>query len=68
LRKRKFKTVLVRLEFVPRSNGFRAFRHANANMLDRLGKLLGSYLKMARRDPTRSENHGKGDPELVGLI
>ena len=59
LLKRKFKPLLVELGIpVPRGNGFHAFRHANATMMDRLGTPL----------KVRQERLGHSDPQVTQAI
>jgi integrase len=59
LLKRKFKPLLVELGIpVPRGNGFHAFRHANATMMDRLGTPL----------KVRQERLGHSDPQITQKI
>ena len=59
LLKRKFKPLLVKLGIqVPRGNGFHAFRHANATMMDRLGTPL----------KVRQERLGHSDPHITQAI
>ena len=59
LLKRKFKPLLDSLGIrVPKGNGFHAFRHANATMMDRLGTPL----------KVRQERLGHSDPHLTQSI
>ena len=59
LLKRKFKPLLAKLGIrIPRGNGFHAFRHANAKMMDRLGTLL----------KVRQERLGHSDPRITQAI
>jgi integrase len=59
LLKRKFKPILEKLGIqVPRGNGFHAFRHANATMMDRLGAPL----------KVRQERLGHSDPRITQTI
>jgi len=57
--KRKFKPLLEKLGMqVPKGNGFHAFRHANATMMDRLGTPL----------KVRQEQLGHSDPRITQTI
>ena len=59
LLKRVFKPLLAKLGIrVPRGNGFHAFRHANATMMDRLGTPL----------KVRQERLGHSDPRVTQTI
>ena len=59
LLKRKFKPLLETLGIqVPKGNGFHAFRHANATMMDRLGTPL----------KVRQERLGHNDPRITQAI
>ena len=59
LLKRKFKPLLAELGIaIPRGNGFHAFRHANATMMDRLGTPL----------KVRQERLGHSDPYVTQAI
>jgi len=59
LLKRKFKPLLERLGIqVPKGNGFHAFRHANATMMDRLGTPL----------KVRQERLGHSDSRITQAI
>ena len=54
--KRKFKPLLLELNIaVPKGNGFHAFRHANATMMDRLGTPIR----------VRQERLGHSDPRMT---
>jgi len=57
--KRKFKKLLEELKIaVPKGNGFHAFRHASATMMDRLGTPL----------KVRQERLGHSDPRITQTI
>ena len=59
LLKRRFKPLLEKLGIrVPKGNGFHAFRHANATMMDRLGTPL----------KVRQERLGHSDPRITQAI
>lgn len=59
LLKRKFKPLLNSLGIrIPKGNGFHAFRHANATMMDRLGTPL----------KVRQERLGHSDPRITQAI